>query len=241
MAILNLQKNGKNTGKLEVKNLNDTDAELIIYGEIISDSWEASQFEDIAPMDVKYLLEEAGKRDLSIRINSPGGNIFAGIAIYNLLKSYSGKKKVFIEGVAASISSVIAMAGDEIHIPLNSFLMIHKAWGKCIGNADDLRETADLYDRLDETMVRIYETKFHKDIDILSLMKNETWIGGGDAKMYLQALEMPEVEIAACLEGEEIKGYKIPETLKRTDIRAKETNEKKEIEKARLELKLKTI
>ena len=137
MPVLNLDK-----GKLEVKNKAENKAELIIFGEITSSRWANS---DVIPSDVNNLLNEIGENDaLDIYINSPGGSVFAGIAIYNMLARHKGYKRVFVEGYAASIASVIAMVGDEIIVPENAYLMIHKAWGFAIGNADDLREQADL-------------------------------------------------------------------------------------------------
>ncbi|MGL5427169.1 MAG: head maturation protease, ClpP-related [Cetobacterium sp.] len=169
MPILNLAK-----GKLEIKNKAENISELYILGEITSNKWHEN---DIEPADVVELLNGIGENDaLDIYINSPGGSVFAGIAIYNMLARHKGHKRVFVEGYAASIASVIAMAGDEIIVPGNAYLMIHKAWGFSSGNADDLREAADMYERFDNTIANAYMKKAKDGREInefLDLMKAE--------------------------------------------------------------------
>ena len=110
-------------------------AKLIIYGEISSDKWDETE---ITPNEVKELLDSVKNKDLDIFINSSGGNVFAGLAIYHMLKRHEGKKTVYVDGIAASIASIIAMAGDEIHIPKNAYLMIHRSWICTVGNKNDL-------------------------------------------------------------------------------------------------------
>lgn len=221
MPVLNLDK-----GKLEVKNKAENVAELIIFGEIASSRWSNS---DVIPSDVNNLLSEIGEGDaLDIYINSPGGSVFAGIAIYNMLARHKGHKRVFVEGYAASIASVIAMAGDEIIVPENAYLMIHKAWGFAIGNADDLREQADLYERFDTTIANAYMTraKDGKTFDeFLELMKAETWFDGFTAQDYFNVTSTEAVDIAACLDGELCKNYNIPQNLLMNNIKSKDKKE----------------
>ncbi|WP_415338298.1 head maturation protease, ClpP-related, partial [Clostridium perfringens] len=141
--------NNKNIGTLEFKNLNNNNSELRLYGEIVSTEWDKWENEDKCPEDIVSVLNEAGDRDIDIYINSGGGSVFAGLAIYNMLKRHKGKKIIHIDGVAASIASVIAMAGDEIIMPSNSFLMIHKPLCGVWGNANDMRKGADTLDQLE--------------------------------------------------------------------------------------------
>ncbi|MEG0069784.1 MAG: Clp protease ClpP [Cetobacterium sp.] len=220
MPILNLDK-----GKLEVKNKTENAVDLIIFGEIASSRWSNS---DVIPSDVNELLNEIGENDaLDIYINSPGGSVFAGIAIYNMLVRHKGHKRVFVEGYAASIASVIAMAGDEIIVPENAYLMIHKAWGFAIGNADDLREQANLYERFDTTIANAYMTKAkeNKTFDeFLELMKAETWFDGFTAQDYFNVTLTESVDIAAYLDGELYKNYKLPQNLLMNNIKVKDTN-----------------
>lgn len=111
---------------LEVKNSTETSADLFFYGDIVSSWYGAWDDTDQYPEKVRDFLKEHENKDLNIYINSGGGSVFAGMAIYNMLKRHNGQKTVYIDGLAGSISSVIAMAGDRIVVPKNSFLMIHK-------------------------------------------------------------------------------------------------------------------
>lgn len=218
MPVLNLDK-----GKLEVKNKAENKAELIIFGEITSSRWANS---DVIPSDVNNLLNEIGENDaLDIYINSPGGSVFAGIAIYNMLARHKGYKRVFVEGYAASIASVIAMVGNEIVVPENAYLMIHKAWGFAIGNADDLREQADLYERFDTTIANAYMTKAKAGRtfdEFLELMKTETWFDGFTAQDYFTVTSAEAVDIAACLDGDLYKNYKLPQNLLMNNIKVRD-------------------
>src|SRR3712207_1077741 len=117
----------KNTGKIEIKNQTEDKAELYFYGDIVSETWQSYWFEeDKCPQDVSDFLKELeNSKDVDIYINSGGGSVFAGIAIYSMLKRHKGKKIVHVDGLAASIASVIALAGDEVIIPSYANFMIH--------------------------------------------------------------------------------------------------------------------
>lgn len=223
MPVLNLEK-----GKIEVKNKDSTKAELVIFGEITSNKWSDDEIE---PKDVKELLDEIKDKDLDIYINSPGGSVFAGLAIHNMLARHKGYKKIYIEGYAASIASVIAMAGDEIIIPENAYLMIHKAWGLAIGNADDLRERANLYERLDSTIANAYMSKAKEGVTeekFLELMKAESWFNGKEAQEYFNLTLGEGNNTKACLEGELYKNYKLPKELKTKAQEQKQIENNKE-------------
>lgn len=131
-------------------------AKLIIYGEISSDKWDETE---ITPNEVKELLDSVKNKDLDIFINSSGGNVFAGLAIYHMLKRHEGKKTVYVDGIAASIASIIAMAGDEIHIPKNAYLMIHRSWICTVGNKNDLLDIIAMLEKTDLNMADIYYEK----------------------------------------------------------------------------------
>ena len=116
----------------EIKNITDTTADLYFYGDIVSDWWGAWQEEDQYPDAIKNFLAEANGRDLNIYINSGGGSVFAGIAIYNMLKRYQGKKHCFVDALAGSIASLFPFVdSDKPTIPKNAYLMIHKPWCEC--------------------------------------------------------------------------------------------------------------
>lgn len=132
--ILELQKKDKynkerTVGSIEIKNQTETTADLCFFGDINSESlgeWQKYYPEDKAPKDVQDFLDQLeGVSKINVHINSGGGSVFGGIAIYNILKRYDAEITVYVEGLAASIASVIAMAGDKIIIPENAQMMIH--------------------------------------------------------------------------------------------------------------------
>ena len=218
-------------------------ARLIIYGEISSDKWDETE---ITPNEVKELLDSVKNKDLDIFINSSGGNVFAGLAIYHMLKRHEGKKTVYVDGIAASIASIIAMAGDEIHIPKNAYLMIHRSWIYTAGNKNDLLDTIAMLEKTDMNMADIYYEKALEGVTsekILELMDNETWLTGNEAQNYFNIIVDGENKAAACLDGLNIND-KVPETLKAKlnkveEVQNKENEKILELEKAKLKLKLK--
>lgn len=128
-------------------------------------------------------LQGLGKVDIvNLHINSEGGSVFDGIAIYNALKSHPARVEVDIDGLAASIASVIAMSGDVIRIAQNGWMMVHEASSMAAGTSTDLRKTADLLDQVNEVIVDTYQrrTKGKRD-DIVNMMASETWLTAQDA------------------------------------------------------------
>lgn len=107
-----------------------------IYDEISSDDWWGDV---VTAKAINDEIAQANGKPLNIHINSYGGEVFEGFAIYNNLKNYAGKKVVYVDGIAASIASVIAMAGDEIYMNKASMLMIHNASGIAYGNAEEMK------------------------------------------------------------------------------------------------------
>ncbi|BEP28808.1 head maturation protease, ClpP-related [Helicovermis profundi] len=182
-----------------MKKLDAGVGEICIYGEISSyDFWE----EDITPTNFKKDLDALGEIDtLNIYINSPGGSVFAGQAIYNIIKRHSANVIVYIDGLAASIASIIAMAGDKIVIPSNAMIMIHNAWTIHAGNADDFRKVADDLDKIGESLVAVYVKRTGlSEEEIKSMMDVETWLTGKEAieKGFADEVE-EEKQIAASL------------------------------------------
>ena len=218
-------------------------ARLIIYGEISSDKWDETE---ITPNEVKELLDSVKNKDLDIFINSSGGNVFAGLTIYHMLKRHEGKKTVYVDGIAASIASIIAMAGDEIHIPKNAYLMIHRSWIYTAGNKNDLLDTIAMLEKTDMNMADIYYEKALEGVTsekILELMDNETWLTGKEAQSIFKIIADGDNKAVACLDGLNIND-KVPETLKAKlnkveEVQNKENEKILELEKAKLKLKLK--
>ncbi len=199
------------------KNETATSADLYFYGDIVSDWWGAWQDEDQYPDAVKNFLAEHQGKDLNIYINSGGGSVFAGIAIYNMLKRHNGKKTVFVDALAGSIASVIAFAGDRVVIPSNSFLMIHKPWASCVGNSDDLRKMADDLEAVETGILNIYEENLKEGVSIdtiKEMLAAETWLNGQQAAEYFNVEIGEEKAIAAAVTEETRKFCKaIPEEI----------------------------
>jgi len=157
-----------------------TDAELLIYSEIGDSFWgdgvTAKQFS----ADLKTVIDA---KTLNVRINSPGGSVFEGTAIYNQLKRFPGNVVVDIDGLAASIASVIALAGNEVRMASNALYMIHDPSGIVMGSAEDMRKMADTLDLVRDTIVGVYhgKTQLSQD-DLAALMTAETWMGAEEAK-----------------------------------------------------------
>lgn len=170
-------------------NFNDS-SELVLDGVIASESWYG---DEVTPQLFRDELAEH-RGDLTVVINSPGGDVFAGVAIYNALKNRDGgKTTVRVDGVAASIASVIAMAGDSIKMSLGSTMMIHKPWSMAVGDATELAKTIQLLDKLEGSIVDIYadRTGLEKD-EIVKLLAAETWLTPEEAVALGFADEAPE-------------------------------------------------
>ncbi|MBF0308121.1 MAG: Clp protease ClpP [Magnetococcales bacterium] len=155
-------------------------AEIAIYGPIMDEKWSD---EEVAPVDFAAELKALGDvEQIDLRINSPGGSVFAGFAIHNMLVRHPAKVVAHVDGLAASIASVIAMAGDEIHMPANALMMIHDPSGMVWGGASDMRKMADSLDKITEGIVASYQRHSGKTIEeIKALMAAETWMTGNDA------------------------------------------------------------
>ena len=156
------------------------DQTITIYEPIGYDWWTG---EGVTAKRIAAALRSIGNEvEVTVNINSPGGDVFEGLAIYNLLREHKGKVTVNIIGLAASAASFIAMAGDEIRIGRAAFLMIHNAWLVVLGNRNDLREVADWLEPFDMAMADIYAQRTGIELDdIVKQMDAETWIGGREA------------------------------------------------------------
>lgn len=136
--------------------------------------------------------------DVTVNINSPGGDVFEGLAIYNLFREHKGQVTVNVMGLAASAASFIAMAADEIRIGRAAFFMVHNAWTIALGNRNDLREIADFLEPIDFAMADIYTARTGIAVDdVKAQLDAETWIGGRaavDAGWADAFLETDEIE-----------------------------------------------
>lgn len=147
-------------------------------------------------VQAKDFVTDLGKvqsKTLNVEINSPGGDVFAGLAIYNALKSSGKEIVVKIMGVAASAASLIAMAGDKIVMPKNTFMMIHNPWSFAMGNADELRETADTLDKIGASLKATYAAKTGMSEEELEpLLAKDTWMTADEALEMGFATEVVE-------------------------------------------------
>lgn len=190
---------------LEIKNMTDVSADLYFYGDIVSDWWGAWQNEDQYPDAIKNFLSQAEGKDLNVYVNSGGGSVFAGMAIYNMIKRHGEKNKVkvYVDGLAGSIASVIAFAGTEPpEIPSNAFLMIHKPWGAISGNADEMRKMADDLDKIQTGIMNVYEEHLAEGVTIdqvEALVNAETWLDGKEAAKYFNIAQTDAVDYVAAV------------------------------------------
>jgi ATP-dependent protease ClpP protease subunit len=187
---------------LTVKILDDK-AILYIYGDIVSD-WHGSWSDlDTYPETILRFLDKANGLPLELHINSGGGNVFAGIAIYNMLRMYKAKKVVFIEGIAASIASVIALAGDEIYIMQGAIFMIHSPYMLLFGGYNDkelLKLSKDM-EQIKLSIISIYKNKTTlSEKELLQCVDEEKYFTAEEASKYFGFTLEYVLEIAAKFE-----------------------------------------
>ncbi len=176
-------------------------AELLLYGVISSSSWWG---DEVTPKQFKQEMDALGEvSQINVYINSEGGDVFAGQAIHSMLKRHQAKVNVYVDGLAASIASVVAMAGDTIYMPRNAMMMVHNPWTIAMGNAEDFRKMADTLDTVRDSIIAAYEDKSGMKRDkIIELLDAETWLTAEEAVSYGLADEIEqEKEIAASLTG----------------------------------------
>jgi len=154
------------------------------------ESGEIWLFETIGPewagmvgeQSVLTALQEMGGRDVTLRINSPGGDVIPANAIYNALERYSGRVTASIESLAASAASYIMLAADKVVAAENAMIMIHSPWSVAMGNASDLRASADVLDKFEDGLIGMYEKKTRKPRnEIKQALDAETWLTASEA------------------------------------------------------------
>lgn len=165
---------------IKAADTSDDDNVINILDTIGYDYWSDS---GTTAQRINAALRTIGRNsDVIVNINSPGGDVFEGLAIYNLLREHKGRVTVRVLGVAASAASFIAMAADELQIARAGFFMVHNSWTIAGGNRNDLRDIADFLEQVDTTIADVYHVRSGLDADELSAqMDAETWIGGKKA------------------------------------------------------------
>jgi ATP-dependent Clp protease protease subunit len=172
------------------------EATLYLYDEI---SWWG-----IDPQVFVKDLNEITAKTIHLRVNSPGGSVFDGLAIHNALKQHESKVIAHIDGLAASIASVIVLAADEVRAAESSYLMIHEPWSMVAGTATEMREEADLLDKVGGTISQVYQKKTGLDAEEIAEMMSagafgETWLTAEEAKEkgFVDVVEELEEETKA--------------------------------------------
>jgi ATP-dependent Clp protease, protease subunit len=189
-----------------IKALSEDSAEIFIYDEI--GLW------GITAKDFIDELKKVSAKNITLRINSPGGDVFDGLAIYNALKRHAAQVSVTVDGIAASMASVVAMAGDKISMPENAMMMIHDPWGFAIGSADEMRDLAEVIDKINSGLISTYVNKSGKSAEEISaLMSDETWLTAKEALDLGLADEIAEpIRMAASFSLQKFK--KLPESMR---------------------------
>lgn len=200
----------------EIKNKAEK-AEIWIYEMIGKDFWTG---EGLTAKDFQKDLSEIKASQIDLHINSPGGDVFDGNTIYNLLKQHPAAITSYIDGLAASIASVIALAGDKVYMAANGIFMLHLPWGITIGNEEDHEKTLEVLRQIGGSMARTYISKTGKSEDeIRQMMREETWLNSDQAMELGFIDEITEnMDMAACAKFIPIMAkmgfHKIPDTIK---------------------------
>lgn len=218
------------------KALDDNTGELTLYGEIANETWWG---DEITPKEFKTDLDALGDiNTLNIYINSPGGDVFAGQAIHSMLKRHKAHKNVYIDGLAASIASVVVMAGDTIFMPKNAMMMIHNPWTWGIGNAAEFRKLAEDLDKIRESLIAAYEghSALTRD-EIIEIMDSETWLTADECLEYgfCDVVEK-EKQMAASIDKTLLMRYK--NTPRELLVKPKPDDKKQELLKQKILLEL---
>jgi len=151
----------------------DTEAEVSIYGTIGGFDINAKDFaEDLKGIDADTI---------HLRVDSPGGSVIDGISIFNALQRHPAKVVTHIDSLAASMGSVVAMAGDEVRMANNALIMIHEPWTVAMGNAEELRKNADTLEKMSGNILQAYSRSQYTPEQVADLMKEETWMTAQDA------------------------------------------------------------
>lgn len=168
---------------------------LYFYGDIVGDSADKWAHEDVCPADVRDALESAGDGAIIIHINSGGGDVFAAASICNMLAAKKGMKICYVDGLAASAASLIALSCDQVVMPKNAMLMIHRASAGVYGNAGELLDMAAVLERIDGQMLDIYDRCHAIGVDreqLKAMMDAETWMTAEEAGRCFTSVSIAE-------------------------------------------------
>lgn len=202
---------------LNVTNLTNGEAALYFYGEIVSSWWGAWDVADQYPEKIRNFLAGASGKNLNIHINSGGGSTIAAMAIVNMLRRHNGKKTCYIDGLAASSASAIALCCDRIIMPRNTFLMIHRASMSASGNANEMKLFSEILEKAEDCILSVYEGAMlaNTSIDeIKDLMYKETWFTAEEAARYFRVEISEAIAEPAAIAVTELPGS-APEAVRK--------------------------
>lgn len=211
----------------KIRNKTTTVSEIIIYKDIGKNAWwdEMLSAEDFAK-ELNDIPDTVNT--LEVRINSNGGDVFEGITMYSRLLNHPAEVHVYVDGIAASIASIIAMAGDKIFMNVGSTIMIHKPWTFALGNSDDLENTIQRLEDVEDRLINIYRKKTGIERDELrQMLRDETWMDHNQAieKGFATELMDEEAEPIAASLGKVTWFNKKPNLQSRTDIITKKKDQ----------------
>ena len=171
---------------LNFRKIDDNETELFIYGDIrkkdIIDRWFGTGEDTTDAFTLKDALQAVDTPNLTVRINSYGGSVSEGLAIYSLLQDFKGNVKTIVDGFACSAASVIFMAGDVRVVPESGLLMIHNAWSEAVGDSNAMRKMAEDLEKITQPSVNIYVSKTGQpESKIKEMMDRESWITSQEA------------------------------------------------------------
>lgn len=234
----------ENVGFMQIKDAAEGGVELYIYGDIVSSYRDKWTPEDTYPQEIAEFLNSIdGNAELTVYINSCGGDVFAGIGIYNILKRHKGHITGIVDGIAASIASVILMACDEIIVSTGAQIMIHKPMTMVWGNADDFSTAISQLDTCQQMITDIYMTRAREGVtkDALDeLINAETWMSEGEesecraSDYFTIKVDETSAAAAACV-GHMMNRFKRAptimkiETVEDIEARQQQADEVKEI------------
>jgi len=221
-------------------------ASLYFYGDICGDSWQSEWYEeDKAPQDVVDFLKELDDKNqpIDVFVNSCGGDVFGGIAIYNILKRYQGEKTAHIDGIAASIAGIIPFACNKVKAPKSAQLMMHKPFTYCAGNADDMRKCIESLETCEKSIVDIYLNHAKDGVSedqIRAMIDCETWLTCEEASEYFDIELEDTAPVSACISDYLSKYRNTPENLRlpnETDSRKRKLQLEADLLRLRNEVK----
>lgn len=192
----------------EIRAQDEAAAEVLIYDYI---GWGG-----VTAQDFVTQLQAVKATELRVRLNTPGGDVFDGLAIYQALRDHPAAIDMRIDGLAASIGSVIALAGDRIAMAQAAFLMIHNAWGLVIGTAGDMRAMADTLDKVSRSLADLYVAKSGQSLEqIRTWMDEETWFSAEEALAAGFVDEIRAATVPAQARAFDLSGYqRVPAPLR---------------------------